>query len=374
MASIEKRYTKRGEQRWELRYRVRGREVSRTFKTRTDAINFRRGVEHDELQGIGYDPRAGKITLTEWWALWWPTTVKLRESSRARDESYWRGRIEPAFGTYQLADIDRAALGAWIVELTAEGLAPATVHKIVQILTKTLRAAVNDGRLARNPADRLDLPQLEDREMRFLTPHEVEALADAIDERYRALVVLGAYGGLRLGEMFALRAEHVDLLHGHLDVMETVATVRGRIVVNAPKTKAGKRRVPLPRIVVEALEEHIAAWPGELVFTAPEGGYVRSELWRRRFWHPAVERAGLAPLRPHDLRHTAVGMWIAAGASPNEIKSRAGHTSTVVVLDRYGHRLPGTAERVTDALDAMAKLARDGRGMQNVVPLHRDAR
>ena len=72
----------------------------------------------------------------------------------------------------------------------------------------------------------------------------------------------------------------------------------------------------------------------------------------------AVECAGLTPLRLHDLRHTAVALWIAAGASPNEIASRAGHTSVAVVLDRYGHLLPGTEERVTDALDAMAKSAR----------------
>jgi integrase len=71
-------------------------------------------------------------------------------------------------------------------------------------------------------------------------------------------------------------------------------------------------------------------------------------------------RAGLAPLRLHDLRHTAVALWIAAGASAREVATRAGHTSTSVVLDRYGHLLPGTGEAVTDALERMARAARDG--------------
>ena len=61
-------------------------------------------------------------------------------------------------------------------------------------------------------------------------------------------------------------------------------------------------------------------------------------------------------LRPHDLRHTAVAFWIAAGASPKEIATRAGHTSVVTVLDRYGHLLPGS-------------VSRDGRGMEPVAPL-----
>jgi integrase len=354
---------------------VRGREVSRTFPTRTLADNYRRQVEHDELIGVGFDPRGARITLGEWWKRWWPSTVNLREQSRARDASYYRSRIEPQFGSTRLDQIDREAVRDWVGEMQAAGLAPATVHKATQIVSKCLRAAVDDGRLARNPLERLDLPRVERREMRFLTPVDVTDLSEAIDPSYRALVILGAYGGLRLGEMLALRRSRIDLLHRHADVAETVGTVSGKLIVNPPKTRAGQRRVPLPRIAVDALQAHLEAAPAsELVFTAPEGGYVRAELWRRRFWQPACLAGGLGEivktengrkryvgLRPHDLRHTAVALWIAAGASPREIATRAGHSSVVTVLDRYGHLLPGTEERLSDALDALAAgWTRDG--------------
>jgi integrase len=379
MASIEKRTTSKGQARWEVRYRVAGREISRSFKTRGEAIAHRRTVEHDEMHGTAFDPRGAKITLHDWWARWWPSTVNLRDSSRARDESYYSARIKPTLGESELAKIDRATLRAWVGALQADGLAPATVTKAAQILSKTLRAAVDDGRLGRNPAERLDLPRVEREETRFLTPAQVDDLAATIDERYRALVIVGAYGGLRLGEMLALSRSRVDLLHRHLDVVETVATVRGRLVMNPPKTRAGHRRVPLPRLVVEALEHHYGAVRGDLVFPAPDGGYVRAELWRRRVWQPACVSAGLGKLvetdsgkryeglRPHDLRHTAVAFWIAAGASPKEIAARAGHSSVVTVLDRYGHLLPGSADAVNDALDAIARLARDARGMDGQV-------
>lgn len=80
-------------------------------------------------------------------------------------------------------------------------------------------------------------------------------------------------------------------------------------------------------------------------------------LWRARYWRPAVLRAGFEPLRPHDLRHTAVALWIEAGANPKEIAARAGHSSVVTVLDRYGHRFAGSEDRVNDALASAARPA-----------------
>lgn len=367
MASIERRSTTRGEPRWEVRYRVGGREVSRTFRTRGLATAYRRQVEHDELRGAGFDPRGGKITLDEWWTLWWPSTVHLRASTRARDAAYYASRIKPTLGELPLLEIDRGVLREWIAGLRAAGLAPATVVKAAQIVSKTLRAAVDDGRLGRNPADGLELPRVEREETRFLTPAEVATLAEEIDPAYRALVLLGAYCGLRLGEMLALRRSRVDLLHRNVEVVATLYEVGGVLVENPPKTKAGRRSVPLPRVVLDALDAHVAIVPGgpdDFLFQAPQGGPVRAASWRHRFWTPAVARAGLSPLGVHGLRHSAVAFWISVGASPTEIARRAGHSSVVTVLDRYGHLLPGSGEQVTDALDA---LARDGRGMDAAV-------
>lgn len=357
MASMEKRTTAKGDPRWEVRYRVAGREISRTFRTRTDAVTYRRQVEHDELRGAAFDPRAGKVTLDEWWHMWWPSTANLRASTRARDEGYYTSRIRPTLGEVPLTKLDRPTLRAWIAELQAAGLAPATVVKAAQILGKTLRAAVADGRLARNPVEGLELPRVEREEPRFLTPAEVADLADAIDPAYRALVLIGAYCGLRLGEMLALRRSRVDVLRRRIEVVATLYEIGGELIENPPKTRAGQRSVPMPRVVADGVAEHLAAvpgGPGDYLFRAPLGGPVRVASWRSRFWTPATRRAGVAPLRAHDLRHTAVALWIAAGASPKEIAVRAGHSSVVTVLDRYGHLLPGSEEKVTDALDVLA--------------------
>jgi integrase len=118
--------------------------------------------------------------------------------------------------------------------------------------------------------------------------------------------------------------------------------------------------VPLPRAAADPLADHVAAFarkPDDLVFTAPEGGPVQLNVWRRRFWVPALGAAGLGHLRPHDLRHTAVALWIAAGANPKEVAVRAGDTSVSFTLDRYGHLFPGSEEVLNDSLDALVQRA-----------------
>jgi integrase len=206
-----------------------------------------------------------------------------------------------------------------------------------------------------SPCDRVPLPRIERNEMRFLDPDAVARLANAIDPRYRAFVPLGAYGGLRSGELFALRRGRLDLVRGRVDVAETAVEIAGHFHFGPPKTRAGRRSVPLPPFVVDELAQHVADTAvDELVFPAPEGGPVRASLFRRRTWEPAVNKAELAPLRPPDLRHT-VALWIAAGASAHEVARRAGHTSSSVVLDRYGHLLPDAEERVTNALDNLGR-------------------
>ena len=122
-----------------------------------------------------------------------------------------------------------------------------------------------------------------------------------------------------------------------------------------PKTRASRRTVGLPRAVVEELAANLAtlAPPDAFVFTAPKGGPLRVIAFRARIWRPATRAAGLAGLRIHDLRHTAVALWIAAGANPKEVAARAGHTSVSFTLDRYGHLYPESDAALRDRLDAI---------------------
>jgi integrase len=230
-----------------------------------------------------------------------------------------------------------------------------------------MSSAVVAGRIPSNPCDHVPLPKIELDEMRFLAPDEIARLAAEIDVRYRALVLVAAFGGLRIGELAGLRRKRVDAKRSGVHVAEIVVEVRGELIYGPPKTRAGRRFVTLPRSVMQALVTHLETFTGpgseDFVFPSPWGGALRVPAWRRRFWVPGVEMAELAPLTPHELRHTAIALWIASGANPLEVSRRAGHSSTSFTLDRYGHLFPEADQSVADRLELLIS---DGRKTDEV--------
>ena len=347
MASIEKRASG-----YRVKYRAPdGRQRSQSFARRADADRFARGIETDKVRGNYVDAARGRVLFEVWADQWLKSIVNLRPSTKARDESYLRTHVMPVFGRRPLSSIEQLEVQEWVAEL-ARRRAPATVAKAFQILGKIMKAAVAARLIQSSPCIDVRLPRIEREEMRFLSPTEIAQLADAIDPMYRALVLVASYGGLRIGELAGLRPHRVDLERGRVDVAEIAVEVRGEVVWGAPKTRAGRRSVSLPRPVVEELGAHIADHPGrDLVFPAPGAQTVlRTPTWRRRVWQPAIDTAGLTPLRPHDLRHTAVALWIAAGANVLEVARRAGHTSSAFTMDRYGHLFPEADQALSDRL------------------------
>jgi hypothetical protein len=219
-----------------------GQDRSKSFSRKVDAEWFVATVESGKLQGTWTDPTRGKVTFAAWLETWWTTAADLRPSTRARDEAYFSSLVLPRFGGTPLAAIRQPDVQAWVAELSGRGFKPATVVKAYQLLGRTLTAAVNADMVARSPCRAVRLPKVEREEMRFLTPVEVARLADAIDPGYRALVLLGAYGGLRIGELAGLRRRWVDLLRGTVDVAEIVVEVRGKLSSDHPRPEPGGAR------------------------------------------------------------------------------------------------------------------------------------
>lgn len=365
---IDKRRTRDGEVRYEVRLRgTDGKERSRTFRTKKEAERYERSQQTAIEQGSWVDPRAGKVTLEAWAAEWQATVVHLRASTQRIYAVNLHNHILPELGDIQLGRLTPSMLRAWLAGLTTKvgghgaRLAPGSVAQAYRTLNRLLVAAVDDELLGRNPLRGVKPPPTEPKPMRFLSHDEVASLAAAMDPSYRALVLVAAYTGLRAGELIGLRRKQVDLLRRTITVVEQVQYIGGRHLVLPPKTAGGRRSVAVPATVAAALEEHLATYaePGTegLVFSAPEGGYLRLENFRSRAWLPAVATAGVGPLRIHDLRHTCASLAIAAGADIKVLQRMLGHASAALTLDRYGHLLPGQAQSVADRLDEMARLA-----------------
>ncbi len=171
MAYVVPRTLTNGKRAYLVRYHAPdGRLRSKQFARRRDADLFASSVEIEVAHGLYIDPAGGKETLAAWVDRWWPTTVNLRETSRARDGSVLRIHVLPTFGNVPLGRIEHLAIREWIAELTAKGYKPTTVHKCHQVLAKTLRGAVDARLLRYNPADNVPLPRIDREEMRFLAP------------------------------------------------------------------------------------------------------------------------------------------------------------------------------------------------------------
>jgi integrase len=349
-----------------------------TFATRDGAKDWLAGERTARAAGAWIDDRISGQTFATVAGPWRQRriTAGYRPATWTRDVGYLDRYISPRWGEVPLDEIEADAIEDWYLTLVAGGgedgapLAPATVHKIGQLFAKVLAAAVRAHKLLANPAKGVPLPRdANPKEMMTITPAQIEDLAEVIDRRWRTFVLAGCYSGLRAGELLALRARDVDLDRRRIDVRTIVVEVSGRRHVGPPKTKAGLRTVPFPRALKPELAAALAACdhPDDLVFPNTQGDYQGLASLRSRVWKPATMAAGLAGFRIHDMRHTAVSLWIAARRDPKEIATWAGHRSVATVLDRYGHLYDHDDDDPMGALDEL--LHRRRRPGATITPL-----
>jgi integrase len=246
---------------------------------------------------------------------------------------------------------------AW-VRGRADVVAPSTVEQIYRTLAAVFRAAVADRLVASSPCVGIKLPKRERRRVVPLETAQVIALADAVADEYRALIVATAGTGLRQGEAFAISTGSVDFLRRALDVEQQIVTVNGAGPQLAPpKTEASRRTVPLPQIVLDALAAHLAAFPAGpdgLLFTDDRGLPLRRDSFGRKVWRPAVRAVDLpAGVGFHALRHYYASLLIRHGESVTVVQSRLGHATAAETLNTYSHLWPDSEDRTRAAVDSV---------------------
>lgn len=159
-------------------------------------------------------------------------------------------------------------------------------------------------------------------------------------EPFDLIVLTAAGSGLRAGELYGLRVKDVELLRRRLQVVQTIADLGTELVIDTPKSSAGRRAVPISPFLCELLAAHIGRERLELddLLFGIEGKPRRHNSFYLRDFKHAVVRAGLpAGTRFHGLRHTYASLMIAAGVYPKRLSVWMGHTTVALTRDRYGH-------------------------------------
>ena len=340
---------------WRARYRGPDRrERSKSFKRKGDAERWLMQQRSLMAQGDWTDPAHGRITFGEYAEAWLESRADLKPKTRHQYQSLMRQHITPTWHAVPLAKITFESLTHWVSQLSSSGLGPSGIRQSVFVMSAALDHAVRSGRIRSNPARGLGLPRPRRRDYVFLTHGQVLTLADQAG-RWRLLILVLAYTGMRWGEATALRVCDIDFDRRRIDVRRAFSDVGGRVVLGTPKSHQS-RTVPLPRFVAAELAAGVdGKRPDELVFTMPGGSVMRLSNWRLATFKPARTRAGLSDrFRIHDLRHTAASLMIQAGYPPKMLQEIMGHASITTTLDLYGHLYPGEMDRYADRLDEAA--------------------
>ncbi len=320
------------------------------------------------------DPKRGGTTFATVAEPWFDSKSGLKAKTRAGYRSLLDVVVLPRWGSTPLRDITHADIQSWVHKLATDpearqrkttkesadadrrGLSAARVVQAYQVVDQVLRFAAKAQYITRNPADDVQLPRKNTPEKTALTHDQVRRIADAAEELRTMVYVLG-YGGLRYGEIAALRVSDVDASRRRLKVSRSVTAVARMGMVEGPTKTHQSRSVPLPAFVMDLVDEQIKGRSAsELVFPHHDGGWIPRDWFALRL-DKASTAAGLTGVTPHTLRHTAGSLALASGASVVTAQKLLGHQSPITTMNVYAHQLPDDFDTLSAAMDAAARAA-----------------
>ena len=238
-------------------------------------------------------------------------------------------------------------------ELYGEGLSDQTIRGIHTTLHAALNKAVEEKLIFRNPADSCKLPPAKSREMKVLTPEEIQRLLiQAKEDGCYELLLLELATGLRRGEILALHWDDLNFRTGALRVERQVHRVKGELVVSPPKTKAGNRTVLLPAPVLNVLQSYKQTVRSRWMFHSPvkEDAPMDPAAVRKRL-QTVLDRAECKRLRFHDLRHTFATASLEHGMDIKTLSTIIGHVSSTTTLNTYAHITDAMRQNAADKID-----------------------
>ncbi|HEU0102107.1 MAG TPA: site-specific integrase [Mycobacteriales bacterium] len=344
---------------WQARYRdLGGREHVRSLETRRLAGVWLAEAQADLARGTWRSPEAGQTTFGDYARSWLASRVDLKPTTR-QNYTWVLGKLVRDLGGYALEDLTPVRIRAWYAEFARTQRVTPT-RQAYALLRAILNGAVDDELILRNPCRIRGAGSPQHPERPTATLSQINALAEAVPERYRALVLTAAWTGARWGELIALTQDRLDARTGRMRIDRQLSLLRkgdgGPVLVEqTPKTAAGNRTVHVPPHLLPLLAAHLlehvpAGCP--LVFPNSKGEPINRYSFAS-VWGRAREKAGMPGFHFHDLRHTGNTLAATTGASTKELMHRMGHSSVRAALI-YQH---ATDERDAVIAQALSELA-----------------
>ncbi|WP_312854157.1 tyrosine-type recombinase/integrase [Tsukamurella spumae] len=344
------------ESRWRARYVTDdSTEVEKVFKVKREAETWLR-ARLAEVDSGKHVPRSkGKVTIGDIHREWSTGQGHIAKSTAIQRASTWKVHVAPKWEKKPVGEVKPSTVRTWIAEMVSEGTGVPSIENAHGLLKMILDAAVEDKRIAQNPAAGVRLPKRDHPDRGYLTHLQLRELAAQCEDDELVVLTLG-YTGLRWSEMAALRVQDIDFTRRRINVSRAVVEA-SKLVWKTPKSTE-RRSVPFPSALAASLAEQVKGKArGDLVFTNTQGNVLRVGTWRNRVFRPAVARCqssdSMFPtVTPHDLRHTAASLAVSEGANVLALRRMLGHSKPSMTLDVYSDLFDSDLDEVAANLDA----------------------
>ena len=348
----------RGENSFRLRYYVDGKRLAEAFRgTKKDAQALLAKRRTEAADGKFVAPN--KKTIAEFIRErvdQWEAAGEISARTAERYRELVENQIVPHIGAKVLQKLRPLDIEGWHTMLRTKGradgkagLAARTIGHAHRVLSKALSDAVKNELTVKNVARTHSAPKPPDEEMVIV--RNVPALVERLKgHRLEMLVMVALFTGMRLGEVLALRWSRVDLDKKVIQVREAIEDTEAHGVrFKAPKSKAGRRDITLPDILVEALRDHrkaqlelrfrlgVGKLPEDALLFANLEGAPLSRNAISSAWGDFAASVQLPEVTFHALRHTHASQLIDANVDIVTISKRLGHAKPDITLRIYAH-------------------------------------
>ena len=331
------------------------------FVDKVSALNHALDMEFLVRKGKKTRPSDMNLTLLEFIEKVWTSTLDVTSGTLIDYQYSLNGSIVPKFGNMVMKEIKPADIEAWVVSMKTSGrLSDRTIEKRRLLLATILKKAVQNEYLLKSPFDKLSFSKA--RIINKVVPlslDQVTALANALTPRFRIMIWIGYYTGMRPSEI-------LGLTWGQLNFAEETILVDRQISrdisqVHAPqglKTSNSERVIGFSKDLQLLIRDHVESFglgPNALILKT-NGGRVFRYKGAIEMFRAAARGVGLRTGEGlHQLRHTCVSILISEGANPKDIQEWVGHASIEETMDTYGHLFPNAKHQLSNMLDNHVK-------------------
>ena len=363
-------YYVESENRWIHAYHdLMGKRHVKRYKTRTEAEKAKRDIVTSMERGEYVE--ASVITVEQWLAIWLKeyAAPAIRKSTLTVNKRIVSGHLAPAFSKIKLQQLRNDDIQAFVNKQMKAGYAPSTIRRQTAVLKCALHQAVVNNMIIRNPADSIKPPKLVQKEIEFLEPEEILRLLGILPETTHGRAIRFILGtGLRVSELCGLR--WCDIMVEGFSIKQITYVDNGEHIAESPKTRAGKRNIPLNDKLRSILDlqrqqqriERLkvgSAWQGDEpckgmqpVF-ATSLGLPADRNNIARALRSCLKKAGLKSRGVHALRHTFATEWVRSGKDIRTLSEILGHTNVAFTMQTYVHSSTATKRK---AMEDMASL------------------